>query len=94
MRELDVVTPGVEWPVGRMSGGNVQKVLVGREIASSPQVLMVAYPVRGWISIRRIPSTGCSMSRKRTVLPLSAWARTWMCCWPCATASWCWPTDM
>ena len=47
MRELDVVTPGVEWPVGRMSGGNVQKVLVGREIASSPQVLMVAYPVRG-----------------------------------------------
>ena len=30
-----------------MSGGNVQKVLVGREIASSPQVLMVAYPVRG-----------------------------------------------
>ena len=30
-----------------MSGGNVQKVLVGREISSSPQVLMVAYPVRG-----------------------------------------------
>lgn len=47
MHELQVVTPGVEWPVGRMSGGNVQKVLVGREIASSPQVLMVAYPVRG-----------------------------------------------
>ncbi len=47
MKELEVVTPGVEWPVGRMSGGNVQKVLVGREIASAPQVLMVAYPVRG-----------------------------------------------
>ena len=47
MKELEVVTPSVEWPVGRMSGGNVQKVLVGREIASSPQVLMVAYPVRG-----------------------------------------------
>ncbi len=47
MRELAVVTPSVEAPVGRMSGGNVQKVLVGREIASSPQVLMVAYPVRG-----------------------------------------------
>lgn len=45
--ELEVVTPGTEWPVGRMSGGNVQKVLVGREIASSPKVLMVAYPVRG-----------------------------------------------
>ena len=47
MRELAVVTPSIEAPVGRMSGGNVQKVLVGREIASSPQVLMVAYPVRG-----------------------------------------------
>ncbi len=47
MHELAVVTPSVDSPVGRMSGGNVQKVLVGREIASSPQVLMVAYPVRG-----------------------------------------------
>ena len=47
MEELKVVTPNVEAPVGRMSGGNVQKVLVGREIASSPRVLMVAYPVRG-----------------------------------------------
>ena len=46
-RELGVVTPSTETPVGRLSGGNVQKVLVGREIASSPQVLMVAYPVRG-----------------------------------------------
>ena len=46
-QELAVVTPSIEWPVGRMSGGNVQKVLVGREIATSPQVLMVAYPVRG-----------------------------------------------
>ncbi|MEG0740612.1 MAG: ABC transporter ATP-binding protein [Clostridia bacterium] len=47
IQELEVVTPGVEAPVGRMSGGNVQKVLVGREIASAPRVLMVAYPVRG-----------------------------------------------
>ena len=47
MHELGVVTPSVDAPVGRMSGGNVQKVLVGREIASQPQVLMVAYPVRG-----------------------------------------------
>ena len=30
-----------------MSGGNVQKVLVGREIAASPRVLMTAYAVRG-----------------------------------------------
>ena len=41
------MTPGVETPVGRLSGGNVQKVLLGREIALSPSVLIVAYPVRG-----------------------------------------------
>lgn len=45
--QLDVVTPNVEYPVRRLSGGNVQKVLVGREISSEPRVLLVAYPVRG-----------------------------------------------
>lgn len=47
IKELEVVTPGTSTPVSRLSGGNVQKVLVGREIASNPIVLMVAYPVRG-----------------------------------------------
>ena len=46
-QELEVVTPSTNFPVRRMSGGNVQKVLVGREIAQHPTVLMVAYPVRG-----------------------------------------------
>ncbi|MBE6971304.1 MAG: ABC transporter ATP-binding protein [Ruminococcaceae bacterium] len=45
--DLQVVTPNTEFPVRRMSGGNVQKVLVGREIASAPSVLMTAYAVRG-----------------------------------------------
>jgi len=45
--ELEVSTPGTHTPVRRLSGGNVQKVLVGREIAASPTVLMAAYPVRG-----------------------------------------------
>ena len=45
--ELEVVTPNVNTPVRRLSGGNVQKVLVGREIAAAPTVLMAAYPVRG-----------------------------------------------
>lgn len=45
--ELKVVTPNANTPVRRLSGGNVQKVLVGREIAASPTVLMAAYPVRG-----------------------------------------------
>lgn len=45
--ELGVVTPGINTPVSRLSGGNVQKVLVGREIAAKPKVLMTAYAVRG-----------------------------------------------
>ncbi len=47
VEELEVVTPNTHTPVRRLSGGNVQKVLVGREIAASPTVLMAAYPVRG-----------------------------------------------
>ena len=47
LEELDVITPDVDYPVRRLSGGNVQKVLVGREIASEPEVLMTAYAVRG-----------------------------------------------
>lgn len=46
-KELGVVTPGLNTPVSRLSGGNVQKVLVGRELAASPIVLMTAYAVRG-----------------------------------------------
>ncbi len=44
---LEIATPNVATPVRRLSGGNVQKVLVGREISSAPSVLMAAYPVRG-----------------------------------------------
>lgn len=47
IKSLEVVTPNASTPVRRLSGGNVQKVLVGREIAANPKVLMVAYPVRG-----------------------------------------------
>lgn len=47
IQSLEIATPGATTPVRRLSGGNVQKVLVGREIASAPSVLMAAYPVRG-----------------------------------------------
>jgi len=47
VNDLSVNTPGLSTPVRRLSGGNVQKVLVGREIASAPTVLMTAYAVRG-----------------------------------------------
>ncbi len=45
--ELEVVTPNIHTKVGKLSGGNIQKILVGREISSSPKVFMAAYPVRG-----------------------------------------------
>ncbi len=47
IQDLEISTPSTETPVRKLSGGNVQKVLVGREIAASPTVLMAAYPVRG-----------------------------------------------
>jgi simple sugar transport system ATP-binding protein len=46
-KALKVATPNINTPVSRLSGGNVQKVLVGREIAENPTVLMTAYAVRG-----------------------------------------------
>ena len=47
IRQLSVVTPSTEIPVRRLSGGNVQKVLLGREIKANPNVIITAYPVRG-----------------------------------------------
>ena len=47
VQDLEVSTPGISTPVRRLSGGNVQKVLVGREIAAAPTVLLTAYAVRG-----------------------------------------------
>ena len=47
VHDLEVVTPSISTPVRRLSGGNVQKVLVGREIAASPSILLTAYAVRG-----------------------------------------------
>jgi len=45
--DLHVSTPNTDIAVSKLSGGNVQKILVGREIALAPKVLMTAYPVRG-----------------------------------------------
>ena len=47
IKDLEVVTPSTETPVRRLSGGNVQKVLLGREIKAGPNVIITAYPVRG-----------------------------------------------
>ncbi len=47
IKELNVITPSADTPVRQLSGGNVQKVLVGREIKAGPNVIITAYPVRG-----------------------------------------------
>ncbi len=47
VENLEVSTPSISTPVRRLSGGNVQKVLLGREIDANPNVLITAYPVRG-----------------------------------------------
>jgi len=47
IERLSIQTPGIKHPVRMLSGGNIQKVLLGRELDSRPQVLITAYPVRG-----------------------------------------------
>ena len=47
VKRLEIVTPGLDEPVRKMSGGNIQKVLLGREMDSEPKLLITAYPVRG-----------------------------------------------
>ncbi len=47
VREFDVRTPSTKLPVRALSGGNQQKVIVAREFAADPQVLIAAQPTRG-----------------------------------------------
>ena len=47
VEDLEIKTPDLYTPVKKLSGGNIQKVLVGRELSSRPKILMTAYPVRG-----------------------------------------------
>lgn len=88
-KELNVVTPDLNTPVSRLSGGNVQKVLVGRELAADPIVLMTAYAVRGLDINTSYTIYHLLNEQKKKASPSSMWARTWTCCWSCATASLC-----
>ena len=47
VKELEISTPSISTQVRKLSGGNVQKVLLGRELNANPRVLITAYPVRG-----------------------------------------------
>jgi len=47
VKRLDISTPGIHHPVRQLSGGNIQKVLLGREIDLNPHLIITAYPARG-----------------------------------------------
>ena len=47
VRDLEIKTPDIETPVGRLSGGNQQKVVIGRWLLRSPKVLILDEPTRG-----------------------------------------------
>jgi simple sugar transport system ATP-binding protein len=47
VKDYDISTPSVNHIVKKLSGGNIQKVLLGREIEQNPRLLITAYPVRG-----------------------------------------------
>jgi simple sugar transport system ATP-binding protein len=45
--KFDVRTPGIDVAAGALSGGNQQKLIVGREMSHIPKVLVAAHPTRG-----------------------------------------------
>lgn len=47
IQKLEISTPSIHHPIKELSGGNIQKVLLGRELDSNPDLLITAYPVRG-----------------------------------------------
>ena len=47
IKKLDIKTPGIQHPVRLLSGGNIQKVMLGREIEYNPHIIVTAYATRG-----------------------------------------------
>lgn len=47
VKKLEIKTPSINYPIRYLSGGNIQKILLGRELSLYPKLLIMAYPVRG-----------------------------------------------
>ena len=45
--KYDILAPSVETPAGKLSGGNLQKVILAREISSNPKLIVAMQPTRG-----------------------------------------------
>jgi len=65
--EFDVRTPDIDVSAHALSGGNQQKLIIGRELAAEPEVLVAAHPTRGidvgaqaavWDDIRKARAAG------------------------------------
>ena len=70
VREYDVRTPSIDITASALSGGNQQKLIVGREMASHPRLLLAAHPTRGvdvgaqaaiWDHLRRARTEGLAV---------------------------------
>jgi ABC-type uncharacterized transport system ATPase subunit len=70
VREYDVRTPSIDVAASALSGGNQQKLIVGREMSGSPRVLIAAHPTRGvdvgaqaaiWDHLRRARAAGLAV---------------------------------
>ena len=89
VKELEVATPSLSTPIRRLSGGNVQKVLVGREITSAPKVLLTAYAVRGLDIHSSYTIYNLINNQKKQNVAVVYVGEDLMCWWSCATAFWC-----
>jgi general nucleoside transport system ATP-binding protein len=70
VREYDVRTPGIDVPAAALSGGNQQKLIVGRELSGDPVLLIASHPTRGvdvgaqaliWENIRQARAAGLAV---------------------------------
>jgi general nucleoside transport system ATP-binding protein len=70
VEEFDVRTPGVDVPAAALSGGNQQKLVVGRELSGDPKLLIASHPTRGvdvgaqagiWEELRRARARGLAV---------------------------------
>ena len=70
VEEYDVRTPGIDTPARALSGGNQQKLIVGREMSGEPSLLVASHPTRGvdvgaqaaiWDHIKRARRAGLAV---------------------------------
>ncbi len=70
VREYDVRTPGIDVPAAALSGGNQQKLIVGRELSGTPVLLIASHPTRGvdvgaqaliWEQLRQARAAGLAV---------------------------------